>query len=476
MVHHSLRGLAALLVLLLLPSGAAVAAKNVATRPGIMRLITSGTTDTATLSDIGGTISWKSPTTGAKTQTLPACTSPFNGLFIGITDEQGNAATYPISVTAGGGSTVAGAAAPALITSNLGSVLLGCDQTGTGNWAIISGISTVGQINWPNQNFTSPPSALTDGASIPVNASGPGNYTLTLLGGTTASPHTLACPTGLGSGVQYLSIDITQGAGGPYPLAAAGGGCYLVPSGSAIGLTQTVGATDTATFKCIGSTCRLGGLALNLLAPAAPKTFIRGVLGPYTTSGTTTTATFASAVPVGSTIFCGLVNSGTVAPSGVASGAVTFTNVDSNTSLSSWGLRTYQAVVTSASVTTVTATWAASNTNMQMLCDAYAGGTSADGHAIAGQVTPGTSTDAVSAGSITPTSSGDLAWGVSFNSVGTSAQTQGTGFTLREQEATTTAWGGTSEDKTVVGVAATPVTFTNSNVSANVYSGTIFLH
>jgi hypothetical protein len=124
-----------LLALWLLPAAAAWG-QTTSMRQGVTRPVTTGTTDSATSLDYMGFIAWRSPTTGNKTQTLPACGSQINGVWITVIDAQSTAATYPITVQGASG-TVNDAASAQLITTNLGAVTLVCDG-GSTNWDVAS--------------------------------------------------------------------------------------------------------------------------------------------------------------------------------------------------------------------------------------------------------------------------------------------------------------------------------------------------
>ena len=66
-----------------------------------IRVITSGTIDIVLTNDI--TVAWDSPTTGAKSEAVPACTSLNKAKIYIFKDEIGTAQTYPITITPGGG-------------------------------------------------------------------------------------------------------------------------------------------------------------------------------------------------------------------------------------------------------------------------------------------------------------------------------------------------------------------------------------
>lgn len=99
--------------------------------PGIIpRTITTGTSDTANSADQA--MWWKVAAGGAKTQTLPQCTSsgPFQPFI--VQDAQGDAATNNITVSAPS-STINGAANK-VINTNYGILKLQCD--GAGNYMV----------------------------------------------------------------------------------------------------------------------------------------------------------------------------------------------------------------------------------------------------------------------------------------------------------------------------------------------------
>ena len=328
---------------------------------------------------------------------------------------------------------------------------------------------------WTGQNAVSPPVALTDGATIAVNAAGPGNYTLTLAG----AGHALACPTGLTTGVQYLSIDVTQGSGGPYGLSAAGTGCYLLPSGT-IPLTQTAAAMDTLTFKCVASVCRLGGIAANLQTPKT-FTYLGGKIGSgaLPASASTVSMTFGFTAAIGSNVLCAVVQGsggGTAAPTSVVSGSVSLTNIASQTGASPI-MRIYAAYGITSAVTTVTATWAAAVSFPQVGCDAFTGGTVSDGSNVAALTNPGTGADAVASGSLSPTAPPDFAWGVAVQNSGSATITVGTAtpWILGSRDATAGNWSMVTEYQTLSGTTAVAATFGSSAGAADAYSAGLAL-
>jgi hypothetical protein len=102
--------------------------------PAPGRAVTTGTADSASPRDYQGWVFWRSATTGAKTETLPACGAANNGAWIGVIDEKGNAATYNLGIVAASGN-VGGSASGVAITSNLGGVILACDGPNS-NWNV----------------------------------------------------------------------------------------------------------------------------------------------------------------------------------------------------------------------------------------------------------------------------------------------------------------------------------------------------
>ena len=97
-----------------------------------IRRVTAGATDTASSND--SYIMWASATTGAKTETLPACSATTGGLTMHIKDEQGNADTYAIVLKPASG-TIEGASTYA-ISANRGAVEITCDGAAT-NWNLM---------------------------------------------------------------------------------------------------------------------------------------------------------------------------------------------------------------------------------------------------------------------------------------------------------------------------------------------------
>ena len=111
-------------------------------RPNIRIIGTTLTTDTIANSD--GTVEWKSSATAGKTETLPSCTSANAGVTYGIVDGQGNAATYPITLTAPAGSSIGygGTTSQTYAMNDNGrSVVIQCD--GQGIWNLSGEIATV---------------------------------------------------------------------------------------------------------------------------------------------------------------------------------------------------------------------------------------------------------------------------------------------------------------------------------------------
>lgn len=96
-----------------------------------VRKITTGTSDSATTAD--GTIAWNSATTGAKAQTIYACSSAVSGATLTIKDEIGTGQTYNITITPASG-TIDGDPNTS-IAVDYGAVQLQCD--GGSNWMIL---------------------------------------------------------------------------------------------------------------------------------------------------------------------------------------------------------------------------------------------------------------------------------------------------------------------------------------------------
>jgi len=114
-------------------SGGVISA--VATSSGISRVVSSGTADSATVTD--DTIAWNSSTSLPKTETLPQCTTsaPIVGHRFWIKGIKGDEATNNITVQASGGSTFDGNGS-AIINVALGGYGFQCDGNG-GNYDVL---------------------------------------------------------------------------------------------------------------------------------------------------------------------------------------------------------------------------------------------------------------------------------------------------------------------------------------------------
>lgn len=97
-----------------------------------IRIISSGTTDTATSTD--GTVAWNSASASAKSQTIYACAAGVNGRSLIIKDEKGTAGTYNVTITPVSGTI--DNASNFTLQFNLQSVTLQCDGTNT-NWLVL---------------------------------------------------------------------------------------------------------------------------------------------------------------------------------------------------------------------------------------------------------------------------------------------------------------------------------------------------
>lgn len=98
---------------------------------GTLRVVSSGTTDSATSLD--GTIAWNSSSASGKTETLYACGSGGKGSIVTVTDEIGTAGTYPITVAPSGVNTINNASTY-IMAFNYQSVTFQC--AGAGNWIV----------------------------------------------------------------------------------------------------------------------------------------------------------------------------------------------------------------------------------------------------------------------------------------------------------------------------------------------------
>lgn len=122
----------------------------------------------------------------------------------------------------------------------------------------------------------------------------------------------------------------------------------------------------------------------------------------------------------------------------------------------------YCANVTNAP-TIITANFANTPVDIGIFVEEYSGvATSSplDGHAIQAVNGPGLGTDAVSSGSITTTLGGDLIYGVGADLNGSATLVQGTGFTSRTLNDSTTSAFITTEDLIQVSAGAIAATFT----------------
>src|SRR5215472_2506071 len=320
--------------------------------------------------------------------------------------------------------------------------------------------------NFTSQNTTGPSVALTDGATIPVNAQGVGAYTLTV--STAQNGHSLACPTNLITGTrQWLFFKVTEGTGAPGFTGATS--CYQWANGT-VGFTGTVGAVDTVACSFEG------GVGLCSVVPnfLPAKTVVAGGVGAV--SSTTTASVTVTSIPIGSTVLCAVIGNAATAPTSVVGGSVTFPAAI--TSLSSFAgtgsIRIYAASNITSAITSVTATWASAPSFAQIGCDSIPSGGVVDGSG-AGQLqtNPGTSASALSSGNMTPSFSGDVVWGVSTIASGALSITAGTGFTRLSQDAAATAWGMTTEWRVSPGTASIPATFTDATNGGTVSYATL---
>jgi hypothetical protein len=112
-----------------------------------LRSVTTGTLDTATSKDYRGTIVWRSPTAGAKTQRLPPCNQYNTGFWVQVVDGQATAAADPISITATTGS-VTGPVVPVVIDKDRNSFVLTCDG-GMTTWRVTAIAGVPGTVVTP---------------------------------------------------------------------------------------------------------------------------------------------------------------------------------------------------------------------------------------------------------------------------------------------------------------------------------------
>lgn len=98
-----------------------------------MRLIASGTTDTATSADYY--IRWNSASLSAKSQVLPTCSGGLGAATIIVIDGVGNAGTYAINISVASGTIQKASGVPAVLSSPFGSMTFVCD--GVSDWSIL---------------------------------------------------------------------------------------------------------------------------------------------------------------------------------------------------------------------------------------------------------------------------------------------------------------------------------------------------
>lgn len=99
--------------------------------PNVSR-VTGGSSTTVSSNLANQAIVWASATTSAKTTTLYGCATGFSGYTVAVTDAQGTAATYNVTITPSSG-TINGASSLVMSVNNE-SVTAVCD--GNTNWVI----------------------------------------------------------------------------------------------------------------------------------------------------------------------------------------------------------------------------------------------------------------------------------------------------------------------------------------------------
>lgn len=99
---------------------------------GTLRVVASGTSDTATSLD--GTIAWNSSSALGKSEALYACGSNAQGHLVTIKDEAGTAGTYPITVSPAGGNTIDNGSTY-IMAFNYQSTTFQCAGS-SGNWIV----------------------------------------------------------------------------------------------------------------------------------------------------------------------------------------------------------------------------------------------------------------------------------------------------------------------------------------------------
>lgn len=240
---------------------------NAGTTSATTNRITTGTTNTlSSITNSFTTELWASATTGAKSDSVPACASGINNDFLIEEDAQGTAGTYPITVTPASGTINGGTAYT--IPSNTAATVFQCDGTGTA-WRLVA-------VNYQGSAVRSASAtSLTLGANDNGNVIAQSNASA--VAATIAQAGTSGFPEG-----GYSTTIINTGAGAititPATSTINGGSTLVIPAGSS---SAPTGATVFAD---------LGGNYVGLLYGTGSGGGISGLTTntiPKATSGTT---------------------------------------------------------------------------------------------------------------------------------------------------------------------------------------------
>lgn len=253
-------------------------AQAVAMKPLPPRSITGTlTSDTASGSDYGRWIVWKSTANAAKTQTLPSCSGAAAGLGIGVSDGAGTAGTTGnnISIAPPSGSTINGVTTPQSITTNRGTAQFVCDGFST-NWMLITASGGTASSVTMGGDVTGNSAAATvvKLQGLAVSATTPTVNQYLAYNGTNWVPTT---PTSGGSGGGVGSITFTC------PASSALTGAVTITTGIQV-------ETETAAATVAGTDCQqlmkvTGSGAITLPAASTLPTPFSFSLGNYNATG-----------------------------------------------------------------------------------------------------------------------------------------------------------------------------------------------
>ena len=271
--------------------------------------ITTGTTNTlSSITNSFTTELWASATTGAKSDSVPACASGINNDFLIEEDAQGTAGTYPITVTPASGTINGGTAYT--IPSNTAATVFQCDGTGTA-WRLVA-------VNYQGSAVRSASAtSLTLGANDNGNVIAQSNASA--VAATIAQAGTSGFPEG-----GYSTTIINTGAGAititPATSTINGGTTLVIPGGSPSAPTGAtvfadLGANYVGLLYGTGSG-GISGLTTNTIPKATSSTTIGN--SSVTDNGTIINA---SAEPVSLSQYYSTPSSLTMSASTVATNA-----------------------------------------------------------------------------------------------------------------------------------------------------------